>query len=402
MYANRQGQHAGDRVVIPSFAASQEAFNAYTAQHMHSLQRPPSVAQQNILASRKGSYPQASNYPPNVTYGGDPMRRSQSAASAQHMGMGVPGPGPSSQLQQQQQQAFSFGHPPPGWQPPAPPPYDMNAHNRMGNAMVPMHVDWSSVRRGIPPPGYGGAAQAPFGGQPNGNATMTEQADSDEPSVAPALGWWPDKPVPTLHWDLTSSQPPRYTKRPFSPDEFSKSPFSPPLERMSLILDEECSWAFEIRSPALSNAAFARRSSSGSSISGMGMSNSYVNHGGGDKYITLQSFFTDLSNLMLSRRVPISFWETATPAKRFRAARAMEKRTGRQIPSNAIVLPSMAASNAVNAALDAYVRMDSPGATWTGLQVSDLLGPEDVMFWGLALVHAPDQWMLRTAPSRSY
>ncbi len=162
---------------------------------------------------------------------------------------------------------------------------------------------------------------------------------------------------------------------------------------MRLVIDEECSWIFEVLSPALSSAAVARRSSSGSSDA-MNAGRT----GGGEKFITLQSFFNDLSSLMHSRRVPMHFWKKATSAKRFRAARGMEKRTGRSMPSSAITLPGR---DAGNAELDAYVRAGAPGPEWTGLKVSDLLGPEDVMFWGLVLSRAPDEWVLRTAPSRS-
>lgn len=173
---------------------------------------------------------------------------------------------------------------------------------------------------------------------------------------------------PALIWDLSSPTPPRYSKRDFSAQEYQSSPFNPSLQQIRIVLDEEVGWAFEIKA----SAQKARSS-----------------HTHGSHVITLGSFINDVAEWMQTFQVPWSFWTQANAAKRRKALRGLERRTGRPIPGNVL-------DNVGKGSLDNFVKSHShrePG--WTIFRGSDLLG-DDTMFWGLAVSREPDEWMLKT------
>jgi hypothetical protein len=188
----------------------------------------------------------------------------------------------------------------------------------------------------------------------------------------PAIGWWPDLSRPALVWDLSSAHPPRYSKRDFTSQEYHSSPFKPSIQRLHIVLDDESSWAFDIQAHPSKSRTQASHAAPNVAV-----------------VITLGSFFSDIAQWMQSFQVPWSFWTSASVEKRRKMLRGLERRTGRQFPTNVM-------ENVGLGSLDRFVASTSHRERgWTVFRGSDLLG-DDVMFWGLAVSREPDEWMLKS------
>lgn len=182
-----------------------------------------------------------------------------------------------------------------------------------------------------------------------------------DPLIHPALGWWPDQRRPALHWDLSSSSPPHYTKRAFDAEELAAAPFTPPLTHMRLVLDPHTEWKFDLSAPR------------------------------GQRYISLSALFAGIAALMRApNRVPHVFWVRASASKKEAVLRAMLRRTGRTLPT----VPPHRRPKTKGQIMEEAVVDGAPNG-YTNLLAVDLLC-EKVMFAGMEFHKEPDEWVLRT------
>lgn len=183
----------------------------------------------------------------------------------------------------------------------------------------------------------------------------------NEPDIHKALGWWPDQRAPLLDWDLSIRRSaPRYTKRAFDAQELASSPFNPPLPNITLILNTEYNWSFDISANV------------------------------GERYITLQGLLNSIAHLMHKRHVPHVYWTRASPEKKERILQTMLARSGRRMPT---VPPHRRPKTRGQLMEEAVLEDAEPG--YTNLLVVDLLC-ENVMFSGMEFLKEPSEWLLRT------
>ncbi|TDL25402.1 hypothetical protein BD410DRAFT_638653 [Rickenella mellea] len=263
------------------------------------------------------------------------------------------------------------------------------------------------------------------------DATITGQTQRDSrnprgqrdpgPFIHTALGWWPDKPLPNpgVRWDLSAAfaSPPSSSRRAAAPSaygyensetlssflrqipsaELDESPFKPPLERVRLVVREECGWVFDLHA-----------SSSSSSIASADWDGSGDGRGTAQragrrrrKHFTFATLCEAIASLM-HRPVPREMYEASQSSRAptgngngegegmVRLMEGWRRRVRVGVPGPGSI-PGPSASSS-------YMPGVNPGYAHGGdtrFLVMDMLGRERT-FWGLVVGERSGEWVLKT------
>ncbi|TDL25392.1 hypothetical protein BD410DRAFT_837573 [Rickenella mellea] len=225
-----------------------------------------------------------------------------------------------------------------------------------------------------------------------------------EPFIHTALGWWPEKPLPhpSVRWYLSAAFPsPRFSSRRAAPSaygydnadtlanflrqipsaELDESPFTPPLERVRLVVKEECGWVFDLHASSIADSHGA-----GEGRRGPGRRRR--------KHFTFATLCEAIASLM-HRPVPRGMYESArTPAGNAEGEGIVRLLEGWRRRVRAGVF----APGPITGPSAPYMPGVNPGDAHGGetrFLVMDMLGRERT-FWGLVVGESSGEWVLKT------